>query len=475
MLRTISKASEDSSVLLVQAPYPGKLKFRGVPGSLLAAASPFLCSERGGEEEVGYLDPTEASPAFYTELRQILAAGRVRVLCLSTSTAAIEEAAEIAALAKACSPRTLVLAGGPHEDDCDSKIASQIPEVDVSIGGEGEHALAFLLREFLDRSETPAEFCRLLPERLRTSRIPAGRFSVTSSWWPRSGTYHMEFGAIRPQELKTHVLPEELPHFTVFSTARTLPLMISRGCPYGRCTFCAEGIRGKGTLVQERFDWISELSRAYSDAALYFQDSIFPTGETVRRRLLPLLRELGVEWGAQVYLRLLTRRTVEELAAHGCRYLYTGLESGSPDLLRTIGKPGMDAPLALERLAWMRDCGIKVGISLMFGVMAPSGALLETRDSIQQTIDLVYAIRGSGVMVAGFYPNVETVLPSTALASSLRAAGTAPDFYRMPQAEVFEALEDGGIGYNFFTIAPPSQHAQEVARLIVEAARLLTA
>ena len=88
MLKTISEATTASTVLLLHSPYPGRLMFRGIPSSMLAAATPFLLSRRGQEERVGYLDPVTASPAFYDRLGTILANGQVRVLCVSTSTAA---------------------------------------------------------------------------------------------------------------------------------------------------------------------------------------------------------------------------------------------------------------------------------------------------------------------------------------------------------------------------------------------------
>ena len=91
MSNTIHHASETTTVLLVHAPYPGRLKFDGEPSSLLHAATPLVnaleASARGGE--AGLFDPREASEASYEDLARILSAGLVRVVAISTSSAAL--------------------------------------------------------------------------------------------------------------------------------------------------------------------------------------------------------------------------------------------------------------------------------------------------------------------------------------------------------------------------------------------------
>ncbi|MEQ8767134.1 MAG: hypothetical protein RL885_24705 [Planctomycetota bacterium] len=217
---------------------------------------------------------------------------------------------------------------------------------------------------------------------------------------------------------------------------------------------------------------IEELASAAPSAALYFQDSIFPGGHRIREGLLPLLRRLGREWGCQVYLPMLTERRVAELADHGCTYLYTGIESGASTVLDGIRKPGLDRQLVLERAGWVVDRGLAIGLSLMFGAMTTEGELLETSSTLAETRDLATAILDTGVDVAGFYPNVQTVLPGTPLAKGLQRSGAPLDFYRMPRAPIFRGLEDGEIGYNFLSLRPISSNRQRLARQITETAGL---
>ena len=246
--------------------------------------------------------------------------------------------------------------------------------------------------------------------------------------------------------------------------------MISRGCGYGRCTFCSEASPDGKVSIASDFDWIEELAAAAPGAALYFQDSIFPGGAAVRERLLPLLRGLGREWGCQVYFPMLTEKRLAELAEHGCTYLYTGLESGAGAVLAGIKKPALARPLVLERVRWAARHGITLGLSLMFGAMTTKGEVLEDQATLEETRELVRAILDIGTKIAGFYPNVQTVLPGTELADGLLRSGVPLDFYSMPRARVFDGLEDGGVGYNFLTLKAMSLKRQKLAEAIVEAA-----
>lgn len=463
MLATLPTTSGPSApeVLLVHAPFPGVLKFRGLPSSLLAAIGPFVA--RNGTAGLRLLDPGEPSAEFDAELESLLAGGSIRAVCISTSTAAIEEAAKVADTVKRVAPGALVVLGGPHEDDVEEKAAHRLAAVDVSIAGEAEFALCGLLEDLLAGEQEAGEFAPNIERAVL--RAEHGRFQVTVRG---RETQQVDRGPIPREWLPPRVTLDLFPRFPVFGNRETVPLMVSRGCAYGKCTFCAEGARGGGTLVGDSFEWVEELAGRAPSAALYFQDSIFPRGEAVQRELLPLLKRLGRPWGAQVYLRTLSRGFLQGLAEHGCRYVYTGLESASPEILAAIGKVNVTPELVLERLGWMRDLGLQVGISLMFGSMSLRGELLETEATIAATEELALRIRELGVDVAGFYPNVQTVLPGTALARGLAYSGASLDYYRMPRCERFSALEDGAVGYNFMTLGRGGSAAAErvVARVV---------
>jgi hypothetical protein len=445
----VGEAAERTEVLFIHAPYPGRLRFAGVPGSLLAAATPFVreVAAAGEMRRVGLLDPGDASAEFNAELERLLRAGGVRAVCVSTSTAAIEETGRIARLVKSVDPGVLVIVGGPHEDGCPGS-ALNLAGIDLSLAGQCGEFLRDVLRSFLAHDDPPAAFVRSLGSTLRWT---AYGLPVASRHWAESPVRYRRAQPRSALGVLPVVRPARRVRFDVFGGRETIPLMVSRGCSYGRCTFCAEG-SDQGAEVASDFSWVADLAASQPEAALYFQDSIFPSGQRISQELLPLLRELGRPWGCQVFLPATTRRTLHELRASGCTYLYTGLESGAPTILGAVGKGQLTRDLVSERLGWVKEEGFNVGLSFMFGVMARNGELLETESTLDSTVRLVDAIVHAGVSVAGVYPNIMTVLPGTDLARGLASNGIVLDFYTMPRSPEFVAMEDGAIGYNFMTL-----------------------
>ena len=435
-------------VLLVNAPYPGKLRFEAQPSSLLTAIGPFArkMAADGRDDELGILDPGESSEEFYEELSDSLESAPIRAVCISTSTSAIEETARIVQYVRdLAGDEVLIIAGGPHEDAVEERIASRMPGVDLSIAGQAGSVLERVLTRALKSTAPPSKVIAQLPG----TKVAFGDVALSSRWWGSGG--HSLRGQPAPiKEVVRRPWANKRVRFDVFDAEETLPVMVSRGCSYGRCSFCAEARLGQQRTV-ESFEEIRALHQWRPAAALYFQDSIFPFTPLVREILLPMLRELKVEWGCQVFLSTLSERMIRELAESGCRYLYTGLESGSAEILEGVGKGGLTPNRARERFLWLRDAGLPVGVSLMFGAISQNMRLLETEGSLCSTVDFVTDLAECGVSLAGVYTNVFTLLPGTPLAS---AAGTVKpvDFYKMPRTTLFSEFEDGGVGYNFTSL-----------------------
>ncbi|MBK7878898.1 MAG: hypothetical protein IPJ77_24835 [Planctomycetes bacterium] len=463
----VPPAEPGTAVLLIHAPYPARPRFDGLPSSLLSASARLVehLTERG--ISFGLMDPGSSSEGFYESLELMLRSGSVRVVCISTSTAAIEETVRIARLVRSlCGSSPLVVVGGPHEDACRLKVAEAVPEVDVSIAGDGEFVLLELVRRFLELPDAASSAARALELFGHAQPSMRGRGTVTSRSWCQPFGRPFDFGPTEVESFHTRCQVARPVRFDVFPGGTAVPLTISRGCSYGQCTFCSEGGPGVKAQVCSDFEWIVDLSARHPGEPLYFQDSIFPATRRVRQELLPRLRGLGIEWGCQVYLPTLSERLVAELAENGCTYLYTGIESGSDDILRAIGKTGLTRALILERLGWFARHDMRAGLSLMFGAMADDGRLLETENTIAETLSLVHELQSRRVPIAGIYPNVETVLPGTALDHG------SLDFYSMPRAPSFTDFEDGCVGYNFLTVVrPPDAARRRLAKTVSDATR----
>ncbi|MFN7590094.1 MAG: B12-binding domain-containing radical SAM protein [Planctomycetota bacterium] len=473
MVPVVAEPTPGTRVVLLQAPYPGSLKFDSQPSSLLHAVAVYAqrLAREGRVEELGWVDPGVPTPDYRQRLDVVLASPRTRVLLVSTTNAAIEEAAWVVQRARQVRGEgLLVVVGGPHEDDVEEPAAKRISGTNLSLAGDCEFVVDHLLREFETSSLSPAEFSRWFWEQVSAARLK-GRVAVSH---PELGTKRLELGRIESSDLVPPPWTTKRVRFSVFDAEETLPLLVSRGCSYGRCTFCAEPNQASSRVVYETFDWVRELAASRPGAAIYFQDSIFPKTQAVEEQLLPMLKRLGAPWGAQVYLRALSRSWLEKLREHGCQYIYTGLESASTTVLAGIGKSGFSSDVALERLAWCRELGLRVGISIMFGAIDLNARVLETLGTVAETMALARTISRSGLHVTGFYPNVMTVLAGTQLERALRSRGVRLDFYRMPRAPEFAAFEDGGVGWNYLTMGllPPEESRALTASIVSAEAAL---
>ncbi len=145
-----------------------------------------------------------------------------------------------------------------------------------------------------------------------------------------------------------------------------LPLTISRGCYYGRCSFCDESRREyRETRVDEVL--AQSINEGFHDREpiIHFTDNAIPPGALSR------LAESEVTGGWYGFVRLEKRLTdpafIDALARGGCRMLQLGLESPVQRLLDRMRKhtDAADFPAILHNL---RRSGIRSYVYLMFGL-----------------------------------------------------------------------------------------------------------
>ena len=149
-----------SGVWLVSAPCESEfLGYSGEPTSILYAGAVLWDEVRAGrvvtgrgrslnEDDIQLFAWRVLTERVFQEVDEAVRRAPPRVICLSATTRTTDHALRIARIVKTHSPDTLVLFGGPHEDEIgrvDNSGAANFDAFDASIAGDGEYILHALV------------------------------------------------------------------------------------------------------------------------------------------------------------------------------------------------------------------------------------------------------------------------------------------------------------------------------------------
>ncbi|RMH07595.1 MAG: radical SAM protein [Nitrospirae bacterium] len=187
---------------------------------------------------------------------------------------------------------------------------------------------------------------------------------------------------------KTTALPlpdfDGLPLDAYFVPTRILPYLATRGCYWGRCTFCDHGqgyfdqYRGKPAhqVVQE----IKALKDKYQAEHFLFSDESYPPALFKKVSQLLVEENVGIKWTTLIrFEETLQDPKIWEIAAQsGCKTLYYGMESANERVLELMDKHAKKSVIAHN----LKEAA-RVGI--WNHVMAFYGFPGETREEAEET------------------------------------------------------------------------------------------
>ena len=151
-----------------------------------------------------------------------------------------------------------------------------------------------------------------------------------------------------------------------------LPYLATRGCYWGKCTFCdhfqgyVEGFRTM--QVDQIVDEIRCLKKKYNTRYFHFTDESYPPAlfRKLSQRLIE--EKLDIVWTTHMRFEetLLDEQVWKDAHASGCRYLHFGYESGNQRVLKLMDKATkLDAIQANLRMS--SEAGIWNHIMGFFG------------------------------------------------------------------------------------------------------------
>lgn len=261
-----------------------------------------------------------------------LAASGAKVIGLSVCfPGQLQPAYAFASAIKRALPDVHVTCGGPGITQMlirlsGQRLARALGPFDSACVFEGEHTLLALVKAIDEGT----------PLRTLTNVVLRDRL-VGARWLAAHGM----------EDLKALPAPdfEGLPFERYFAPVMVLPYDPTRGCYWGKCTFCHYGLAEVGTAsYRERdvalsLDHLRGLSQKHGTRFFYFsQDSVAP--KTLVKLSQALIDDgLDIRWATDLKPeKYLTQERADILRKGGAVACALGVESGSPRVLELIDK-----------------------------------------------------------------------------------------------------------------------------------------
>ncbi|MFH1063141.1 MAG: radical SAM protein [Candidatus Omnitrophota bacterium] len=197
---------------------------------------------------------------------------------------------------------------------------------------------------------------------------------------------------------------------------KTVSIITSRGCPFD-CTFCSiHGITGYKWRMRSADNVLKEIKTLIKDYAIEhieFEDDNLtlnkPRMQDIAKGIIEINQQGKViSWSAPngVMVDTLDQELLEHLKAANCLFLNLAVESGDPEMLKTMNKKlNLDKVLDIARIC--KSLGIKTNAFFMLGYPG------ETEQSFRETLDFVKKLKTAGV--ADFYATITRAYPGTKL------------------------------------------------------------
>jgi radical SAM superfamily enzyme YgiQ (UPF0313 family) len=184
-----------------------------------------------------------------------------------------------------------------------------------------------------------------------------------------------------------HHLPNDRYYSFISQFQNFTPMITSRGCPF-RCIFCEQGgqkFRPRSPLSVG--DEIDECYHVFKVREFDFFDSSFTVQ---KQRVIDICEEIvrrgiKVYWAIRSRVDLVNEEMLKALARAGCKRIYYGIESGDPDVLKTLRKE-TNIELIREIMALTRKHKIDTFGYFMIG--SPGETAETVKHTIKFSIDL---------------------------------------------------------------------------------------
>ena len=193
----------------------------------------------------------------------------------------------------------------------------------------------------------------------------------------------------------------------LYGCKKLLYIYCSKGCP-GQCTFCYNHMshchKRRRRPLSVFFEELEELVTVYGLDGFYLGDEIAFVSDRELEEFCDELDSLrlNVNFGFQTRIGALSREAIARSYRSGCRWIDFGIESGSPEILTKFQKN-----IPYDKIDYTFDACCDAGIISIANFIV--GFPDETREQVQETIDLAKRIHSTQNTFGQYIPEPNTV------------------------------------------------------------------
>ena len=353
----------------------------------------------------------------WERVRKLLKRLRPEVVGISQFTHNRMESLRLAGLVKELDPGCFVVLGGPHATHAWQELLANHQALDAVVLGEGEATLVELLETLVARRDIAGVAgiaCR--EGESVVASLPRAPIADLDSLPVPGGQTGESIGVDYRRQLEF--------------------VITSRGCP-ASCLFCSSPLFwGRGVRFRSPASVVEEirlLKERYGLIYFSFRDDTFTAD---RERVLEICRllqeqQLHIMWNCQSRVTAVDREMLVAMKRAGCECIQFGVESGSPGMLKALGKRIL--PDDVERAAAaVRRAGINLSVYLITGIPGEGEA------DLQQTVRLIDSIRPQDGQVSPlvYYPGTQL------FARAVRSDAVPSDLFEQQRGEGFLVRKD---------------------------------
>ncbi len=304
----------------------------------------------------------------------------------SATTSGFLDAYDTASAIKAIRPDIPIVFGGVHVSSMGGVLLEKFPLIDYLVMGEGEAVIDELVS-----GESPQRIDGLVWRN--------GEEIVTNP--PREKITDLDSLPFPAYE-KITGFPDKyrLPPFS-YRKVPGASISTSRGCVY-RCDYCDRSVFKKGfryNSADYTFEHLAYLRKRFGVRHVNIYDDLFTLDRTRVMELCERLtqKNLGMDFNCAVRIGHVDVELLTALKNAGCRMVSIGMESGDPELLKTL-KSGVTLDQVRETVATIQQCGLMAKGLFMAGVKG------ETPESMKKTSDFIMSLGLDDMNMSKFTP-----------------------------------------------------------------------